>query len=204
MEELDALMTIWNAGAPDRERNSHSTGTFPAGANGNSAGSSGSSSGIKLSRVTSSSQRSSSAANAAAVATASITRNSLANAGRPSGVNLGQDSTTPGSTLSSAPIASSAGTVAASQIDGGRGSAGHSCAAAADTVAGGSLGGSGSGMIGRICMTKASAGLVLDEKRLKELMAGGGLQVSCQQGGDVVLCWGLLQHGLPMLRLDEP
>jgi hypothetical protein len=32
-------------------------------------------------------------------------------------------------------------------------------------------------MIGRVCMTKATAGLVLDEKRLKELMAGGGLQV---------------------------
>jgi hypothetical protein len=32
-------------------------------------------------------------------------------------------------------------------------------------------------MIGRICLTKASAGLVLDEGRLKELMAGGGLQV---------------------------
>jgi hypothetical protein len=32
-------------------------------------------------------------------------------------------------------------------------------------------------MIGRVCMTKACAGLVLDEKRLKELMSGGGLQV---------------------------
>jgi hypothetical protein len=34
-------------------------------------------------------------------------------------------------------------------------------------------------MIGRICMSKASLGLVLDEKRLKDLMAAGGMQVSC-------------------------
>lgn len=45
-------------------------------------------------------------------------------------------------------------------------------------------------------MTKASAGLVLDEKRLKELMAGGGLQVSSQASrtaGESLLC-GLLQR----------
>jgi hypothetical protein len=133
----------------------------------------GNGSDVELNRAGIANQRSSSSA---AAATASITRNSLANAGRTSSINAG---------LSSAPESRAAADAAAAAAVGGATAAegvpmrGDSNVPGwAGVASGGGTGRSGRGMIGRVCMTKASAGLVLDEKRLKELMAGGGLQVS--------------------------
>jgi hypothetical protein len=168
LEELEALMTIWNAGAAQRVQHTSSVPTTAA------AATVGNGSDIKLNRAGIPNQRSSSSA---AAATASIARNSLANAGRTSSVNAG---------LSSAPESRAAADAAAAAAAVGGATAADGVPMRGDSsvpgwdgvAAGGGTGRSGRGMIGRVCMTKASAGLVLDEKRLKELMAGGGLQVS--------------------------